>query len=155
MKIHCLYDEIVPISVLLTLFHPKNRNNHPISQIKRLGEILEYQGVRYPVKISRRSGKITSGHGRVLAADMKGWDSFPVNYQDYDDEVHEYSDLQADNAIASWAELDLSGIHTDIGELGPFNLELLGMKDFKVDASEKPKKEKKPTQCPHCGEMIE
>ena len=99
--------------------HPKNRNAHPSDQIKRLAKILEYQGFCYPIKISKLSGYITSGHGRLEAAKLNGWTEVPVNYQDYEDETQEYADLQADNAIASWAELDFSGINADLGDLGP------------------------------------
>jgi hypothetical protein len=161
MNIRCLYDECLPISELKGKFHPRNRNTHPDEQIKRLAEILKYQGVRYPVKISKQSGAITSGHGRVLAAEVNGWNSFPVNYQDYDDEAQEYADVQADNAIASWAELDLSSIHMDLGEVGPFNIDMLGIKNFAFEPVETPELEIKEKEldeniethqeCPSCG----
>jgi hypothetical protein len=140
--------------------HPKNRNQHPTEQINRLAKILEYQGIRYPIKISKRSGFITSGHGRLMALKSMGVDEIPVVYQDYDDEAQEYADLQADNAIASWSELDLSGINTDIGDLGPdFDIDLLGVKNFVVDVSEFGPDEsidavKEHKTCPHCGEAI-
>jgi len=132
LKINCLYDKLVLISDLKT--HPKNRNKHPEDQIERLAEILKYQGWRYPVKVSKRSGFITSGHGRLLAARQNGWDEVPVNFQDYEDDTQEYADVQADNAIASWAELDFSGINAELAELGPdFNIDLLGIRNFELD----------------------
>lgn len=132
MKIKCLYDEQVEIGKLKGLFHPKNRNTHPVDQVKRLAEILAFQGIRYPAKVSKLSGKITSGHGRILAAELNGWASFPVNYQDYDDEAQEYADVQADNAIASWAELDLASIQMDIGEFESLDVNMLGIQNFEV-----------------------
>lgn len=132
MNIHCLYDALSPIKDLKS--HPKNRNKHPDDQIKRLAEILKYQGWRYPVKVSKRSGFVTSGHGRIEAAKLNGWKEVPVNFQEYDSEEQEYADVQADNAIASWAELDLSGINADLGDLGPdFDIDLLGIKNFEID----------------------
>jgi len=129
MKIKCLYDALIPIGDLKS--HPKNRNKHPKDQIDRLAQILDYQGWRYPVKVSRLSGFVTSGHGRVEAAKKNGWKEIPVNYQEYDSEAQEYADVQADNAIATWAELDMAGINTDILNLDPnFDLDLLGLKDF-------------------------
>ncbi len=139
MKVHCAYDKMVPVSELKP--HPKNRNEHSGDQVVRLAKILDYQGWRYPIKVSNRSGYITSGHGRLLSALHMGWTEVPVNFQDYDDETMEYLDVQADNAIASWAELDLSGINIDIGELGPFDIDLLGIKDFTVDINEKEEEE--------------
>ena len=132
MIVHCLHDELVPISKLK--LHPKNRNKHPPEQVERLAKILKYQGWRYPVKVSKRSGFVTAGHGRIEAAKAAGWKQVPVNFQDYESDEQEYADLQADNAIASWAELDLSGINGDLGDLGPdFDLDLLGIKNFTLD----------------------
>jgi DNA modification methylase len=136
LKIHCKFDELINPKDLKT--HPKNRNFHPKEQIERLAKILEYQGFRYAIKVSKLSGFITSGHGRALAAIKMGLEKVPVVYQDYDDETMEYADVLADNAIASWAELDFSGINADIGELGPdFDIDLLGIENFTVDVAEK------------------
>ena len=106
MVIHCPHDRLVPLAELKP--HPQNRNRHPKEQIERLAKILQYQGWRYPIKVSKLSGFITSGHGRLEAAKHLGLEAVPVSVQDYQDEAQEYADLQADNAIASWSELDLS-----------------------------------------------
>ena len=43
----------------------------------------------------------------------------------------EYADGISDNSIASWGELDLSGINTDLGTFGDdFDIDLLGLKDL-------------------------
>lgn len=148
MIVHCKYDELVDPHALKV--HPKNRNKHSAEQIPKLARILEYQGWRYPIKVSKLSGFITSGHGRVWAAIHNDWHEVPVVYQDYKDPDQEYADLTADNAIASWSELDIAGLNLDIPELGPdFDIELLGLKDFKLDPSEKKKKE-----CPNCGHQF-
>lgn len=136
MKIHCLYDDLVDLDNLKP--HPKNRNKHPEDQIKRLAQILLYQGWRYPVKVSKLSGHVTSGHGRIEAAKVNGWKNVPVNFQEYENENQEYADVQADNAIASWSELDFSAINTDLGDLGPdFDIDLLGIKNFEIEVADK------------------
>ena len=162
IKIRCLYDALVPISELKP--HNKNRNKHPDEQIRRLADILEYQGFRYPIKVSRLSGFITSGHGRLQAALMLGMEAVPVNYQEYESSEQEYADLIADNSIALFAELDLAGINMDLGDLGPdFNIELLGLKDFRLDVSDFQEpdakgdpslKDPKHTLCPNCGVVL-
>lgn len=163
VKIHCPHDEMVSPDKLKP--HPKNRNSHPDDQIARLAKILEYQGFRYPVKVSKLSGYITSGHGRVLAAKSLGLKEVPVSYQDYTDEAQEYADIIADNAIASWSELDLSGINTDLPDFGPeLDIEMLGIKEFSLVPEFEPGSledqgkldEKKPVivQCPSCGECF-
>lgn len=164
MIVHCPHDAMVSVKELKP--HPKNRNEHPKEQIERLAKILEYQGWRYPIKVSKPSGFITSGHGRLAAAKHLKLKEVPVSFQDYMDEAQEYADLQADNAIASWSELDLSGINSDIVDLGPdFDLDLLGISEFTVVPEFEPGTEeeqgkldeKKPmvTQCPNCGECFD
>lgn len=136
MKIHCLYDKLVPLKDLK--YHPKNRNKHSTEQIERLAKIIEYQGWRYPIKISKKSGFVTSGHGRAAAAIFLKYKTVPVNFQDYETEDQEYADVQSDNAIASWAELDMAGINSDLADFDPsFDLDLLGIKDFVLEPADK------------------
>lgn len=83
------------------------------------------------MKVSTLSGFVTSGHGRIEAAKLLGWEKVPVVFQEYEDEKQEYADVQADNAIASWSELDLDAINEDIEELGKkFDLDFLGIEGF-------------------------
>lgn len=158
--IHCLYDELINLDELKP--HPKNRNKHPEDQIERLAKVIEYQGWRYAIKVSKRSGYITSGHGRLAAARSKGWAHVPVVYQDYVSEEMEYADVQSDNAIASWAELDFIAINSDLADLGPdFDLDLLGIKNFALDPAEKTENTSEELnlddfdnfdhECPKCG----
>ena len=136
MKIHCKHDELVSPGKLKD--HPKNRNKHSPDQIERLAKLYEYHGIRHPIIVSRRSGFIVAGHGRKLASIMAKVDQVPVVYQDFDSDEAEYAFIQADNAIALWAELDLAGINGDLGELGPdFDIDLLGIKDFLIEPAEK------------------
>lgn len=129
MIIHCLYDALVPIGELKP--HKLNHNHHPEGQIAALAKILQYQGFRYPVKVSKRSGFITSGHGRLLAAKKIGMEAVPVNFQDYDSEEMEIADLTADNIIASRAEFDLAGFQQDAMLFGQdFDKSLFGFEDI-------------------------
>ena len=145
-KIHCLYDELIDPKTLK--YHPKNRNKHPKDQIERLAKILEYQGWRYPIKVSKLSGCVTSGHGRIAAAFLKKWTQVPVVFQEYENADQEYADVQSDNAIASWAELDLAGINLDVPDLGPdFDINMLGIKAFVIEPADFPTLEDRD----HCG----
>ncbi len=135
MKVHCEHTKLVPIKDLKP--HPEQTNTHPKDQIERLAKILKYQGWRYPVKVSKQSGFITTGHGRVDAARLNGWTHVPVSIQSYDDDAQEFADVQADNAIALWATMDFSKINEFMGKHGPsFDLEYLGIKNFKVDVAD-------------------
>lgn len=134
-KIHCKYDELVDPKKLKN--NPKNRNGHGQDQIERLAELFKYHGIRHPIIVSNQTGLICAGHGRKLAAIRAGIKEYPVVYQDFETTEAEYAFLQADNAIALWSELDLSGINTDLPDLGPdFDINMLGIRDFKLDPSE-------------------
>jgi DNA modification methylase len=136
MEVKCAYDKLVSIKDLKP--HPKNPNRHSKDQITRLAEIISYQGIRRPVRISNRSGFITAGHGLVDALKYLGQKDAPVNYQDYQDEDQEYADIVADNAIASWAEIDLASINLEVPVLGPdFDINMLGLRDFEIDPNDK------------------
>lgn len=134
--IHCKYDELVDPKTLKD--HPKNRNKHKKEQIDRLAELYAYHGVRHPIIVSKTSGYIVAGHGRKAAAIKAKIKEYPVVYQEFENQDKEYAFIQADNAIALWAELDLGGINTDILDLGPdFDINMLGIKDFVIEPAEK------------------
>ena len=162
VKIMCLYDALIdPIELK---DNPKNRNKHGQDQIERLAEIYKYQGIRHPIIVSKLTGFIVAGHGRKLAAIRAGVDQMPVVYQDFESAEQEYAFIQSDNAIALWADLDLSGINSDMEFFGPdFNIDMLGINNFTLDLAEKSfdpsldddePEDKLVKTCPHCGEKL-
>lgn len=141
--------------------NPKNPNTHKSEQIDRIIKIIDFQGWRSPIVVSKQSGFIVVGHGRVEAALKAGWERVPVSYQDFADEAQEYAHLTADNAIASWSNLDLSKINTDIIDLGPdLDVDLLGIKDFEVEPLDKLDVDLSDTsspvdeRCTQCGQVV-
>lgn len=136
MEVKCSYDEITEIKNLKP--HPKNPNKHSPEQIERLAKILQYQGIRRPIRVSRLSGQVTAGHGLLSALLYLGEKTCPVNYQAYESEEQEYADIVADNSIASWADLDFGEINFEIPGLGPdFDVDMLGLKNFFIDAADR------------------
>lgn len=135
MKINCSYDELVELHKIIP--NPKNPNKHPEKQIERLAKIIDYQGQRHPVIVSKRSGFVVVGHGRLEAIKKLGWEKCAVNFQDFKDEAEEYAFIVSDNAIAEWAELDLSAINTEMLDLGPdFDVDLLGLENFTIEPAD-------------------
>lgn len=134
MEIKSKEIKVIPISDIVP--NPKNRNSHSEEQIERLCKIIQYQGFRTPLIISNQSGQLVAGHGRLEAAKKLGMTSLPVIFEDFENSDQEYAANVSDNSIASWAELDLAGINADLADLGPFDIDLLGIKDFHVDVSE-------------------
>lgn len=112
--------------------NPKNRNKHPAEQIDRLVKIIEKTGFRRPGTISNRTGLLVCGEGRYLAAKKLGLKEMPIMFQDYENEQQEYADAVADNGIDKWSALDTSGIMQDVKEFEDFDLDLLGIKDFRI-----------------------
>jgi hypothetical protein len=99
---------MVSVEELKPKVHPQNPNKHPPEQIRILSKIIA-KGIRAPIVVSNRSGLITKGHGRLLAAEKLNLKEFPVDFQDYASEADEISDLVADNRIQQYAELDMAG----------------------------------------------
>jgi len=163
MEIKCAYDELVPVEKLVP--HPRNNNKHPEEQLERLTKIIKYSGFRHPITVSKRSGFIVVGHGRLDVARRLGMEEVPVDYQDFESEAAEYQHLTADNEIARWAEFDLDQTRLDLKEMNyDLDLELLGIKEFVIDDvvfepgtldDQGKLDEKQMTECPTCGEIFD
>ena len=104
VPVFCAFDELVPIGKVVP--NPGNPNTHPPRQIELLAAIIQGQGWRKPVTISKRSGFVTCGHGRLLAAQYMQASVVPVEYQEYATEAEEYADLMADNRLAELSKMD-------------------------------------------------
>lgn len=134
IPVFCAHDAIVAIEKLIP--NPKNPNTHPDAQIQVLGRIIRQTGWRAPITVSKRSGFIVKGHGRLAAAKLEGLTEVPVDYQNYTNEAEEYADLVADNRIAELAEIDnklLADIFADI-DTGEIPMELTGYTDKEVES---------------------
>lgn len=138
MKVNCSFTKMVDVVNLVE--NPKNANKHPQKQIELLAKIMEFQGWRHPIVVSKRSGFIVAGHGRLEAAKLNGWAQVPVDEQDFENEAAEYAFLISDNKIAELSEHDdafmVDVIKSDFPDL---DLTLLAMPDLKlheIDLSE-------------------
>ena len=136
MEIRSQSIELVSVNQLIP--HPKNMNKHSEEQIMRLCKIIEYQGWRNPLIVQKGTNLIVAGHGRLLAAKHLNMEEVPVTYQEFESEEQLYACIVSDNAIASWAELDLGMINMEIENLGPdLDIDVLGIKDFVIEPLEK------------------
>ena len=138
MKIECAHDELVDLVRLQP--NPRNPNKHPQKQIEMLAKIISYQGQRSPIVVSRRSGFIVKGHGRLEAIKSLGWEKAAVDFQEYESEAQEFSDMVADNRISELAEHDdelmkLSALELQL-DSGDFDLDLLGVPDLVLDVGD-------------------
>lgn len=130
--IHCAHDKLVPLAKLKP--HPKNPNTHPKAQVDLLAEIIRRQGWRAPVVVSKRSGFVVAGHGRLLAAKAAGLKVAPVNFQDFQSDEAELEHLLADNRIAELAEMDTGALAELIRSCPTLDATLTGYDTATLDA---------------------
>lgn len=127
---------------------PFQRNKHSSEQIKALAKIMKIEGVVNVIFITAGTNRICFGHGRRDAALLNKWTEFPIIYVTFQDEDQEFRMVQSENAISRWSELDLSQIHLDLEQFGPFDIDLLGIKNFGFEPPEKEVTLKEPTDEP-------
>jgi len=144
--------------------HPRNPNTHTERQIELLAKIIKHQGWRNCIVVSKRSGLIVAGHGRLLAAKKLGLKEVPVDWQQFKNVKDELSYLVADNRIAEIAEINRATLAEIIGDIdsGDFDLELTGFELSNIeelmtaspplDLGENNNDENQ--RCPKCGEAL-
>jgi hypothetical protein len=128
IAIHCAYTRLAPPQELKP--NPDNPNRHSAHQSQLLAAIIQESGWRHPITISKRSGLVVSGHGRLDAALLLSCELVPIDEQEFASEAEELAVLVADNRLAELAELDrdgLAAVMAKIGTLDPeFDLDLTG-----------------------------
>ena len=133
VPVWCAHDEIADIGDLKP--RPDNPNTHPEEQVRLLSKIIMEQGWRAPITVSLRSGLITKGHGRRLAAIAAGLEQAPVDYQHYGSDAEEMADVLADNRIPELAEMDAELVEQYLKELKEldFDVDLAGFDQETLD----------------------
>ena len=134
IEVWCAYDKLVKVEELIP--HPKNPNTHPQNQIKILAQNISYHGWRHPIVVSKLSGYIVAGHGRLEAARELGVSIVPVEYQDFATEDNELAVLVGDNRLAELSTLDLNGLQDIIDRFKETNFDaiLAGFEPADLDA---------------------
>jgi len=115
VTIHCVHSELLPIHACKP--NPINPNKHSEYQIAKLAALIKYHGWRRPIVMSRRSGMIVSGHGRLVAGEALKMTTVPVDWQDYDSPEQELADMLADNVIDDLSEFDGQAVADILVEL--------------------------------------
>lgn len=108
IEVWCSYDKLLKIDELQP--HPKNPNTHPASQVSLLAQNIRYHGWRHPITVSKLSGYIVAGHGRLEAAKELGVSIVPVEYQDFASEDNELAVLVGDNRLAELSTMDTDSL---------------------------------------------
>ena len=133
MEIKCTYDKLVPIGEIKS--HPANPNQHSEEQINLLVKIITKTGMRSPLVVSKKSGFLVVGHGRLTAMEQMGVKEVPVDFQEFQTEAEEKSHLIADNKLAELSDMDPKILKDLIEELdtGETDLELTGYSKLELE----------------------
>lgn len=126
IPVHCAHLRLADVTSLIP--NPRNPNKHSDTQVALLAKIIRHQGWRAPITISRRSGFVVTGHGRLEAARLLQVEQVPVDEQDFATEADEWAHLIADNRIAELADADRAMLRDLAEELdtGDFDMDLTG-----------------------------
>lgn len=123
IPVYCAHDEIVDIVKVIP--NPRNPNMHPHRQIEILAQVIKAQGWRKPITVSKRSGFVVSGHGRLQAAILLQEMQVPVDYQDYATEADEWADLIADNRISELSNVDENLLIDILNDLNDTDIDIM------------------------------
>ena len=108
IPVHCAHARLADVTSLIP--NPRNPNKHSDKQVALLAKVIRHQGWRAPITISKRSGFIVTGHGRLAAALLLQVEQVPIDEQDFATEADEWAHLVADNRLAELADADRSMI---------------------------------------------
>lgn len=143
--IHCAHTRVLSTEELKKKMHPANENKHSKKQIEVLAKIITKNGQRSPIVVSKRSGYISKGHGRLQAMILAGYTEAAVDDQDYSSDLDELNDRVADNEIARYAEFNEIQFKENLVQLDvdleSIDFEEFGLIDFSLTDSEDNKKE--------------
>jgi DNA modification methylase len=133
IPVYCRFDEILDLVKIIP--NPRNPNKHSDAQIKLGARIIKGNGWRAPITISKRSGFVTKGHGRLLFAEAIPVTCAPVEYQEYANEAEEWADILADNRLAELADPDLDLVKDIITSTDNLDIDLTGytLEDLNAD----------------------
>ena len=133
VNVECAHTEMMDIEKVIP--NPRNPNRHGESQINLLAKIIKAQGWRAPITVSKRSGFIVRGHGRLMAARKLGLEQVPVDVQEYESEAAEWADLIADNRLSELSDMDMGSLKDLLLDLdtGDFDMDLTGFDDKELE----------------------
>ena len=115
---------------------PRNPRAHSPRQIRQIARSIEAFGFVVPVLVDAR-GRIIAGHGRILAAQLRGWTEVPTICLDHLTEAQARLLMLADNRLnenSSWDDRLLAEQLKELSELDlDFSLELTGFEMGEID----------------------
>ena len=122
IAVMCSYDKLMSITDIK--LNPQNPKQHIENEVQLLSRMIQSEGWRAPVILSKRSGFVIQGHGRILAAQKLDAEFIPVNYQDYDNEAQEKANLIGNGQETKLADTDENMLRELLQEIKDGALEM-------------------------------
>ncbi len=123
--------------------YARNSRTHSQDQIKQIAASMKEWGWTNPVLIDEENG-IIAGHGRVMAAELLGYEDIPCMVAEGWSEAQKRAYVIADNKLALNADWDFGLLNTELDDLVnmSFDITLTGfekdeLKELSFDDSEK------------------
>jgi ParB-like chromosome segregation protein Spo0J len=115
--------------------YARNSRTHSEKQVKQIAASMREFGWTIPMLVDERDG-IIAGHGRVLAAELLGWEEGPVMVARGWSEAQKRAYVIADNKLALNAGWDHDLLKVELEELetAGFDLDLTGFDADEVGA---------------------
>ena len=125
-EVRCAYSRIAKLEELKP--NPRNPNQHPAEQLALYWKVVNHQGIRRAIVVSKQSGFIVTGHGLFESLKANGVTTAPIDEQDFKTPADEWAHLLADNRLPQLADLDAAALATLENEisLAGLDLELTG-----------------------------
>jgi len=134
------------------LANPHNPRRHPAQQRETLRASLDTIGIIDEITVNQRTGRLIDGHARVEEYISAGIPLVPVKYVDLSEE-EELKAIAIFDAISALADYDQESLESLLDTIELDSEPLESMLDD-LTSKTKPKKEKKPIECPECGHVF-
>lgn len=140
----------------------ENNPRHNDAAVDAVAESIKQFGFKVPIVIDT-DGVIIAGHTRRKAAEKLGLEVVPCIVADDLTPEQIKAFRLADNKTGELASWDFEKLEEELAALSEIDMSAFGfvmnddidIDEFFTEAEEKPEKEPKKIQCPHCGEFFE
>lgn len=140
----------------------ENNPRHNEAAVDAVAESIKQFGFKVPIVIDT-DGVIIAGHTRRKAAEKLGLEVVPCIVADDLTPAQIKAFRLADNKTGELASWDFEKLEAELAALSEVDMSAFGfvmnddidIDEFFTEAEEKPEKEPKKIQCPHCGEWFE
>lgn len=140
-----------------------NARQHDEEDLATIEASINRYGMCDPIGIWSSKNIIVEGHGRLLALQKLGYTEAPCIRLDHLSEQERREYALAHNKTAEMSRWDFTKLEEELANLPDVDMSAFGfvvsedvnIDDFFTEAEEKPEKEPKKIQCPHCQEWFE